>query len=252
MKIYALFLDIDNTLYYNGKVPKRNVDALAEARKLGHFIFLNTARSMGFIPKEMFDEVPLDGAVAGIGTDLRFRGKQIFHNLMSQDECFEIAKYFRNDSREVGFEGEDTVVWMNPRARRHAKDILENPADFYGKFKNYKINKMYVEGALSDSEMTLFGKKYIMYRRERYSEFCPKGFGKAEGMFRMLDYLNLPGENSIAFGDSANDEDMLKAAGISVAMGNAIPEIKKICDFVSCDAKDGGVGEAVEKLLLNK
>ena len=113
MKIYALFLDIDNTLYYNGKVPKRNVDALAEARKLGHFIFLNTARSMGFIPKEMFDEVPLDGAVAGIGTDLRFRGKQIFHNLMSQDECFEIAKYFEvigGDMREAGRDNKAKVI----------------------------------------------------------------------------------------------------------------------------------------------
>ena len=69
-------------------------------------------------------------------------------------------------------------------------------------------------------------------------------------MKKMIEFLEIPPENCIAMGDSSNDTDMLLAAGISVAMGNAIPEIKEICTYVSCDAKDGGVAEALEKFIL--
>ena len=66
----------------------------------------------------------------------------------------------------------------------------------------------------------------------------------------MASLVGVPIEHCIAMGDSANDIDMLKVAGISVAMGDAIDEVKKICTYVSCDCKDGGVGQAIEKFLL--
>ena len=69
-------------------------------------------------------------------------------------------------------------------------------------------------------------------------------------MKKMCELISVPMERTIAMGDSSNDIDMLKSAGIAVAMGNAINEVKEICDFISCDAKDGGVAKALEKLIL--
>ena len=76
-----------------------------------------------------------------------------------------------------------------------------------------------------------------------------KGHSKADGMYRVLDHLGLARSQSIAIGDSANDEDMLFAAGISVAMGNATESIKALCDEITADAADAGVALALERLL---
>ena len=39
-----------------------------------------------------------------------------------------------------------------------------------------------------------------------------------------------------------NDMDMLKYAGISVAMGNAVEAVKEVCEYITTSAEEGGVG----------
>lgn len=247
---YAVFLDIDNTLMSNGKVPKKNVDAIKKTRETGSYVFVNTARSYAFIPDMLKDDSLLDGFVAGIGTDLRLHGQQIFSRTMKRDELKFIAEHFINGTREVSFEGEDHMIWINPAERRDVYHILTSPDDFDTVYKDFKISKMYVRGQLTQEERAIFGKDYILYQHEMYAEFVQKGFGKAVGMQLMAEHLGIPMENCIAMGDSSNDEDMLKAAGISVAMGNAIKEIKEMCTYVSCNAEDGGVAEALKKFII--
>lgn len=249
-KIYAVFLDIDNTLLCDGIIPPINIDTINKVREAGSYVFLNTARSYGCIPKHLLEEVPLDGVVAGIGTDLRFRNKQIFSKIIPHEEVKALAAYFMGDPREIGFEGEDAVIWINPDDGRNAEFLLHSPDDFDTVYKDFRISKMYIRGQLTPAENELFGKTNILFQHEQYAEFVQKGFGKAWGMEYMCNYLSVPKENTIAMGDSANDSDMLHAAGISVAMGNAIREIKEMCDFVSCNAKDGGVATALKKYIL--
>jgi hydroxymethylpyrimidine pyrophosphatase-like HAD family hydrolase len=52
-------------------------------------------------------------------------------------------------------------------------------------------------------------------------------------------------------GDSLNDVEMLQAAGIAVVMGDGHPDVKPLADFISIDAHLGGVGQALEELVLN-
>ncbi len=247
---YAVFLDIDNTLMVNGVVPQKNIDAIKKAREAGSYVFINTARSYAFIPNVLKDDSLIDGFVAGIGTDLRLHGQQIFSSVMSRDELKFIGKHFINDTREISFEGEDHMIWINPESRRDVYHILTSPDEFDTIYKDFKISKMYVRGQLTAEEREIFEKDYIVYQHEKYAEFVRKGFGKAVGMRLMINHLGIPIENCIAMGDSSNDEDMLKAAGISVAMGNAIPEIKEMCTYVSCNAQDCGVAQAIEKFII--
>lgn len=251
-KQYAVFLDIDNTLMSGGKIPEENIKAIKEARAQGSYVFINTARSYAYIPDVLKDDSLLDGFVAGIGTDLRIHGEQIFSCIMSREELKFIGEHFVNDTREVSFEGEDHMIWINPEDRRNVYHTLSSPDEFDTIYKDFRMSKMYVRGQLTPEEREIFGKDYILYQHKDYAEFVKKGFGKAVGMKMMTEHLGIPMENSIAMGDSSNDEDMLKAAGISVAMGNAIPEIKEMCDYVSCDAKDGGVAEALRKFVIHK
>ena len=65
-----------------------------------------------------------------------------------------------------------------------------------------------------------------------------------------LKALNIPQENSIAIGDSKNDIDIIRAAGLGIAMGNASDELKALADAVTGDCGKGGVGQAVRKVVL--
>ena len=68
----------------------------------------------------------------------------------------------------------------------------------------------------------------------------------------LCELLQIPVENTLALGDSGNDESMLKKAGIGVAMGNAPDFIKAIADAVSETNDHDGAAIAIERWALNK
>ena len=59
-------------------------------------------------------------------------------------------------------------------------------------------------------------------------EFVPLGVNKAKGIEVILDHTGISREDSYAFGDSANDIDMIKYVKYGVAMGNSVPELLDI------------------------
>jgi hydroxymethylpyrimidine pyrophosphatase-like HAD family hydrolase len=75
---------------------------------------------------------------------------------------------------------------------------------------------------------------------------------KGVALKKLADYLKIPLESTMAFGDDTNDTTMLKAAGIGVAMGNAYDEVKQSADFVTKDCDDNGVAFAVRHFLWEK
>ena len=80
-------------------------------------------------------------------------------------------------------------------------------------------------------------------------EISAVGVSKAEGLQVLCDHLELSIRQSIACGDEGNDYDMIQAAGLGVAMGNAIEAIKEIADVVVADCDHDGVAEAIETYL---
>ena len=55
----------------------------------------------------------------------------------------------------------------------------------------------------------------------------------------------------MAFGDSENDNEMLRYAGTGVAMGNAVEALKTEADYVTVTNDEDGVADAIEKLVLS-
>ena len=64
-----------------------------------------------------------------------------------------------------------------------------------------------------------------------------------------MKYMGLPKEQSIAMGDSLNDYDMIECAGIGVAMGNAVSEIKELANMITSDVDNAGVALALEEIF---
>ena len=79
-------------------------------------------------------------------------------------------------------------------------------------------------------------------------EFTAPSINKGTGLVRLSEYLDIPVQQTAAIGDNYNDIEMLEAAGFSIAMGNAIEEVRKICDYVTADNDHNGVGRAIRSV----
>ena len=103
---------------------------------------------------------------------------------------------------------------------------------------------------ISEEAKAFLGNQLDVYDHGNYIEGARKGCTKADAVGIVLDHLGIDKSHSIAIGDSVNDIDMLKSVGTAVAVGNAIDQVKEIADFISTSCRDGGVGYAIEKLIL--
>ena len=57
-------------------------------------------------------------------------------------------------------------------------------------------------------------------------------------------------EEVMALGDNTNDMHLLQAAGLAVAVGNAVPSLKEYADYVCEGERSDGFREALEKFVL--
>ncbi|NOV80034.1 hydroxymethylpyrimidine pyrophosphatase-like HAD family hydrolase [Clostridium saccharobutylicum] len=73
---------------------------------------------------------------------------------------------------------------------------------------------------------------------------------KASGILKVLDFLDIPIENSYAFGDGKNDIEMLSTVGCGIAMGNASDYVKKYAKKVTDTVHNDGVALEIENFIL--
>ena len=79
----------------------------------------------------------------------------------------------------------------------------------------------------------------------------PKGVGKGKAILSLAEKLSIPKEKTMAFGDSMNDEQMIKMCGFGVAMQNALDYIKEQADFITeKDNNHDGISDFLEKYVL--
>ncbi|HEY2493378.1 MAG TPA: Cof-type HAD-IIB family hydrolase [Paenibacillus sp.] len=74
---------------------------------------------------------------------------------------------------------------------------------------------------------------------------------KGHALTFLADHFNCDLSETIAIGDSWNDHEMLEAAGLGVAMGNAIDALKEIADYVTLSNNEDGIQQVIEKFVLN-
>lgn len=80
-------------------------------------------------------------------------------------------------------------------------------------------------------------------------EILDRHTSKGEALAWLCEGLGIPRECSVAFGDSPNDIEMIRAAGDGVAMGNAYPEVKAVANHVTATNDEAGFARYLESVL---
>jgi Cof subfamily protein (haloacid dehalogenase superfamily) len=85
-----------------------------------------------------------------------------------------------------------------------------------------------------------------------YLELLAAEGGKANALITLAGHLQIPIERTLAVGDYLNDLEMLQAAGLSVAMGNAHPAIKQMAHRWTATNEEDGVALLLEALVAGR
>lgn len=73
---------------------------------------------------------------------------------------------------------------------------------------------------------------------------------KGQGLAALCKLLGIKAEEVLAFGDDRNDADMIRFAGVGVAMENAIEELRADADWVTASNAEAGVARGIERFVL--
>lgn len=254
------FFDIDGTLTseIDGSIPDSAVNAIRQARKNGHLMFINTGRCFQNV-EQRFRDIGFDGYVCGCDTNIYCDGKDVFYHPQSHETIMTILKTARQTDVDILFESRKEVCFDLSRPLRHPKAIyhyeefkrhnydmpedLENPNFFSDKFVIWYEYEKQLENFRKTSDKWFD----CIDRGGTFREFVPRGFSKATGIQFVLDYYGLKNEAAYAFGDSNNDLTMLTYLQNSVAMGNASPaSLKERVSYVTTNAGDNGIQNALK------
>ncbi len=104
---------------------------------------------------------------------------------------------------------------------------------------------------LLESFKSKYGEKlYVTQTQPEYIEFMNPDVTKGSALTALAKQCDIPIETVVAFGDSYNDESLLRTAGYSFAMANAVDPIKACADFITTSNDDNGVAKALREFIL--
>jgi Cof subfamily protein (haloacid dehalogenase superfamily) len=82
-----------------------------------------------------------------------------------------------------------------------------------------------------------------------YLEILPRNTSKGEALKSLAELLNIPMEQIAAAGDNMNDYEMLKEAGLGIAVSNAVPKLFDAADLISKSNDEDGIAEIIERII---
>lgn len=258
MSKFNFFLDIDGTILGKGQdFPSDAVcDALRLARSNGCKVFINTGRTLSYIPDQIKKSGLFDGFCCGCGTFIQYDGNTVFEKYLSKETLIRITDAFFDLklSADLIFEGRDEMFFIGEPQEWFDKHgfLRVTSSDFFRKNTNLPpINKFSLHNNDRQREefLNMLRDEFKVMILPGYVECVPLGCDKGNAIMLTEQKLNLDHRLSVAVGDSMNDFEMLKYAGISVAMGNSPTEVKNICDIVTENCENDGVAVIINKLL---
>lgn len=259
---FALFFDIDGTLvsFRTHGIPESTIRALTMAKEKGARVFIATGRPPVIITNLGAIEHLIDGYITTNGA-LCYVGDEIVccQPIPKQDvmTCVE-------DAREKGYSlivvGRKDVAVMDAkgdvdRIFRQMLAVKEfdkaAPLDVVLQQDILQLTPFFAQ----DYEPELLARMPHCVSGRWHPEFTDitaNGADKGKGILAMAQHEGFDPSHTIAFGDGGNDTSMILQAGIGVAMGNAIDELKQQADYVTTSVDDDGILNALRQLLLVK
>lgn len=271
-----LFFDIDGTLVgFDGKMSESTCLALNKAKENGHKIFLCTGRSLNQI-YDFLLSFGFDGIVAAAGGYVEYQGEIVSNDVFGEALVKEVMDKAKESGAALMIQNKKASITTNDWAKIFAgvfskqlgeKTLTENPTfantymddDVDGYHKKYPDMEsiIYCQSKYTVEEMGELMPDVLEVTPSSFKDPDPysgeitlKHINKATGMQHVLDALHANREDAIGFGDGANDIDMLKFAGVGVAMGNSQDCALEAADMITDDIADDGLYNAMVKLEL--
>ena len=276
-----IFLDVDGTLLEHGShVSPSTGPAIRAVREAGHLVYLSTGRSASDIHPDVA-EIGFDGAVTNSGalvvsgeevvvdrplspaatdrmlTALRSRGIRYF--LQTRDAVYasdDMAELMRDyaaalEAREAAgrqVRPEDSLVGLAQRTFPGVEEADLTRIDKAVFVSDHPEGLDELREDLGDEFLIVPGSMPLPGGSN--GEISERETTKGSAIELLLAHLGMDAADAIAVGDSWNDIEMFQVCGVSVAMGNAQPELKELADFVTTDVLDDGIANAFRRLGL--
>ncbi len=254
--IKAIFFDIDGTLFSHtqNKIPDSTLESLSILRQKGIKTIIATGRHKIDIKRLPVKDIPFDGYLTLNGQLLLDENLIAYASTpIDEGEMQIVACIFKTkkvpmilvteNDRYINYV-DDTVIEV---LRGEHMDIP--PIKEYANEKIYQAMS-YVKKDRQDLLDSILDECSITSWNPRGIDIIPLGGGKANGVNQYIKTHNLKIEETMAFGDGDNDEDMLKCVGVGVAMGNGSIKAKQAADYITSDIDDDGVKKALEHFKI--
>lgn len=270
LDVKMMAFDLDDTLLTKDcTISPETQNALRKAAEKGIYIVLCSGRmEYGILPHvRTLDIAGMEAGryiIAMNGSsifDLHAR-QQVFARKVPEDVLLEIYSECKKRGLPAQVYFPD-IIYSNRIDEWTKLDAelcgvkLEAVADFEG-FMKGGHSKMLVPGepeVLKTFEKEL-KEKYgdraeIFTSKPFFLEIMPKGAGKGQALEELAKRLNISLENVMCFGDSYNDESMMRSAGLSVCMSNGKEDLKEVCRYVTrFDNNNDGIADFVNTWVL--
>ena len=266
MNIKLAAIDLDGTLLDEDRsISQRCLAAIARASRAGVHVVLATARP----PRSVRDY----HRCCGLRTlTINYNGAMIYdparekviaHEPIAQSLALKVITFARAKMPQVLVSVEIVDQWMTDRldesfqtevARAFVPDQI-GPLEL---IITEPVTKLMLLGELESllvlqQQLSLHfhGQLTIMRADRQLIQIMAPGVSKGAALARVARHYGVAREQVLAIGDAANDLQMLKWAGVAVAVDNADPIIKDAADHVVASNNCDGVAEALERFVLD-
>ena len=242
--------DVDMTLLDHAtyKIPDSAMEAIEALRK-NHFIVLATGRDMdNRYSLGLADEIQPDAVIHLNGTKITVGETLLYEHRMDRELVRQILEFAEGKDFSVGLTDASDDYYVNPEF------VVRNDIRRFGESgRNFKDPKLLLqmpvrtlvylgqEAGAKSMEEAFPQLKLPMFSSREGADIVEKQASKAEGLKRLCDYYGVSMADTVAFGDSMNDYEIIQQAGIGVAMGNAIEQLKEAADYVTTAVGENGM-----------
>ncbi|MEM5423790.1 HAD hydrolase family protein [Paraburkholderia ferrariae] len=220
MQFFALATDYDNTLASDGRVADSTWDAVERLRASGRHAVLASGRELDDL-LAICPRLDLFSRVVAENGGVLYCPATGSHRLLSPAPPEAFVAELRRRAPGAFSIGETLVATVKPH-EHVALDVIR------------------------DLGLGL----QIVFNGDAVMILAP-GVSKASGLNAALDELELAPLNVVGVGDAENDHALLSACGLSIAVANALPALKKHADAVMHEAAGSGVAELIGMLLAD-
>ena len=245
-----VFLDVDGTLIpEGGNAPLKSTrDSIKKLQSQDIGVALCTGRHPTEIKTLGLLDIPYDGFVLLNGQlCLDKNMNKLYSNPIYGRDKEEILEIFDKMEVPVVIVEEKRLYlnFVNDRVVKAQADVASLPHET-GKYHGADIlmSTIFDDGIF----------KFTSLRTGRWHKYAidiyPTTGGKVNGIKHFIRHFEMDMADVVAFGDAENDIDMIKTAGIGVAMGNAYPETKEVADYVTDDSDKDGIEKGLKHLGL--